>query len=180
VYAYQASNYGDYYAGDPGIFGWLAKKALGVAKVIPGVSGIAGTAERILFPGAAPPQMPPMGTPPIIRAPLPMAPGGQLPAVPVPGTKGAIQRILPGGASGYMSQGIPAGYHLNKAPNRVTGQPAGSYLVRNRSMNPGNARALRRAVRREGAFVSLAKRTLRGSGYTFKKTGVPGGRRRKR
>jgi len=179
VYAYQASNYGDYYQGDPGLFKSLVKGALGIASMVPGIGGVARSARSVLFPGAGTPATmpaPPMGTP-ILR----MTPQGPtFPAAPVPGVSGAIQRILPGGASGYQSTGLPSGYHLNKAPNRVTGQPAGSYLVRNRSMNPGNAKALRRSIRREGAFVSLAKRTLRGSGYTFKKTGVPGSRRKRR
>ncbi len=34
-----------------------------------------------------------------------------------------------------------------------------SKCVRNRSMNPANARALRRALRREEQFVRLARRT---------------------
>jgi len=42
----------------------------------------------------------------------------------------------------------PVGFHLNKARNRVTGQEARTYCVRNRRLNVGNARAARRSVRR--------------------------------
>ena len=107
--------------------------------------------------------------------PIPV-PSGTPGAVPAGGLKGVLQRALPGGASGFQSGpgGVPgmSGYHLDKA--------TGTRWVRNRSMNPGNARALRRAIRREQSFVALAKRALRGSGYTFKRTGAPKARKRVR
>jgi len=70
-------------------------------------------------------------------------------------------RILPGGQPFVTRQGgaTRAGYHLDKK--------TGTYEVRNRSMNPANPRALRRAVRREQGFVALAKRVLRGTGITI-------------
>lgn len=45
--------------------------------------------------------------------------------------------------------------------------PPMQYTVqkKRRRMNPGNAKALRRAIRREEAFVNLAKRSLKGTKY---------------
>lgn len=55
----------------------------------------------------------------------------------VPGARGTIQRILPGGASGF------------ECPPKK----------KRRRMNPTNIKALRRAVRREEAFIRAAKKT---------------------
>jgi hypothetical protein len=62
-----------------------------------------------------------------------------------------------------------AGYHANKSgywTNDGVYHAPGTVMVKNRSMNPGNARALRRGIRREQAFVALAKRALKGTGIT--------------
>lgn len=40
-----------------------------------------------------------------------------------------------------------------------------------RRMNPGNAKALRRALRRTDAFVNLAKRSLKGTGFKIVRSG---------
>jgi len=106
-----------------------------------------------------------------------------IPVLKTPGITGTIQRLVPGGATGYQ---IPmtglGGYHVNKEGYWTKGGyvPAGSKLVKNRRMNPGNARALRRSIRREKAFVGLAKRVLRGTGLTVKRTAGIASRRRKR
>lgn len=168
----QATNYaaGDYYAYQAGgLFGFLGKAvgtiAKGVGSVMPGPIGAAAkTVGGILAPGkkngtALVPytgSMIPMMAPPNIPR---TAPG----ALPKPGFGGTVERILPGGQTGYTQVGGP-GWHLNKQDGKYG--PKGTYWVRNRAMNPGNARALRRAVRREKAFVSLAKRVLRGTGIS--------------
>jgi len=109
-----------------------------------------------------------------------------IPVIKTPGITGAVQRFLPGGATGYQ---IPVGavagmggYHTNKTGYWTKGGyvPPGSKLVKNRRMNPGNARALRRSIRREKAFVGLAKRVLRGTGLTVKRTAGIASRRRRR
>jgi len=103
--------------------------------------------------------------------PVPMTP----PKINLPGGIGVNPgAILPGGAPFITSnQGaVPQGYHWAK--------DGSGKVVRNRSLNPGNARALRRAIRRQGAFVALAKRALSGSGFTFKRTGAPSARKGKR
>lgn len=167
-YNYQTgSNYaaGDYYRGD--IFGLLGK----AVKV--GVGAIKGGAKALGIGG---------------RPPSTALTGPSIPQVPAPGLVAGIQRFVPGGATGMMpvSCGTNYGYHANKALTRYARalERGGNVqdprsrprvvneCVRNRSMNPANPKALRRAIRREAAFVALAKRTLKGSGYTFKRTGV--------
>lgn len=60
-------------------------------------------------------------------------------AVKKPGTMGAIERALPGGASGYI-------------------------LGKKRRMDYGNTKALKRANRRRQGFVKLVRSSLKGSG----------------
>lgn len=98
-----------------------------------------------------------------------------LPALPTPGVGGAIQRFLPGGKSGYVSQVPTKGYHLNKTSYFLkdgTFVPEGSRLVKNRRRNPLNPRALRRAIARIDAGkvwqaklheISTAKYTAAGT-----------------
>lgn len=62
-----------------------------------------------------------------------------------PGIKGKLQRVLPGGESGYFKR---------------------------RRMNVANAKALRRAIRRTDGFVKLARRTLKGTGFTIARRGL--------
>lgn len=77
-----------------------------------------------------------------------------VPALPTPGILGGIQRVVPGGKSGYVSA-APAegmrGYHLNKSDYFLkdgTYVPKGSRWVKNRRRDPLNPRALRRAISR--------------------------------
>lgn len=147
-YAYQNSNYGDYYAGDP-FLGGIAKKLVG------GIRSVAKVAGNVL-PG-------PVGNFAKLIAGSKAAAPPQIPAQPTPGLRGAVQRIVPGGATGYECTGIPAGYHLAK--------DGSGKIVRNRSMNPANPKALRRAIRREDAFVKLSKKALSQAGYTVKRRG---------
>lgn len=161
---------GDYYSGkgDPGLFSSIAHIVGGVAKtvgsVLPGpIGGIASTIGRTLAPSKPSTSLAVPSAVPTIRGPG---------ALPVPGFSGTVQRVLPGGATGYA--GCYPGYHLNKTDhyNRTGFVAAGSTCVKNRRMNPANPKALRRAIRRERAFIGLARRTLKGTGYTIKKTGT--------
>ncbi len=88
---------------------------------------------------------------------LPGLPGaGKLGAIVGPAAGGAlVGRMLPGPGMGLPGQ-------------------------RRRRMNPANPKALRRAIRRQAGFIKLAQRTLRGSGFTVKRTGLPKGARPKR
>lgn len=153
---------GDYlgggYAGDPGLFGFLG----GIAKKIAGFTlggGIAGAVGRRVITGRAGPvivngqmgrQLPPPGS---IGGPA----GFQQEPQKVGGLRGVGQRLVPGGASGYECPPGTRGYHLAK--------DGSGRMVRNRTMNVANPRALRRAIRREQGFVKLAQRSLKGTGY---------------
>ena len=74
----------------------------------------------------------------------------------VPGIRGAVQRLLPGGATGFETLPAaagslpPVGFHLNKTSYFLqSGEfvEAGTRFVRNRRRNPGNMRAADRAIR---------------------------------
>lgn len=148
---------GGYQRGDPGLFGFLG----GIAKKIIGASPLgqaAGAVGRIIT-----------GTQPIIRQAGTLPPPGSIggpagfQAVPsrlpvkVPGVTGVIQRLAPGGETGYTCPVGTRGYHLAK--------DGSGRMVRNRTMNIANPKALRRAIRREQGFVKLAQRSLKGTGY---------------
>lgn len=178
-YPYQHANYGDYYMGDPGLFGFLGKvvKKVGgaVASALPGP---AGTVARTIIGGGGPPTVP--------QIPVPSGFPG---AVPVPGLAGLGQRLVPGGASGYQTGACPPGYHKNKALARYERAVAMgkqvkmpnvvNVCVKHRSFNPMNPRALRRAVRREGAAIGLLRESIKGSGYSVKRSGLPKAKKRR-
>lgn len=188
---YQGDYYqGDYYQGD--IFGTLkgmVKGAVGGFFKGGPVGAISGAAKGAIVragktvPPAPPPLMLPAIAPRMMDIDVPKALPG---AVKQPGLGGAIERFLPFGQTGYvpgsqLGMGPPAGWHWNKAFSYAKGLPAGSFLVRNRSMNPLNPRALRRTVRRQRGAVGLMRAVLSGSGYTIKRVGLPGkGKRRAR
>jgi len=65
--------------------------------------------------------------------------------IPNPGVKGVVQRVLPGGSTGYHKR---------------------------RRMNVANPKALRRAIRRTDGFVKLARRTLKGTGFVVTRRGL--------
>ena len=117
--------------GDPflgGIIGTIAKGAIGLGKKALGL-------DRPRYV-------------PTHQAPMPVMPGGRLPrVVPTPGARGRIQRILPGGQTGYQVE-------PGARPRR-------------KRINPANPKALRRANRRQDGFGKLARRALKGSGYTI-------------
>lgn len=164
---------GDYYSGkgDPGLFGFLGgvvKKVAGVASaVLPGPLGLgAGLINRAF----GRPQQPARAITPQLRLPV---------GAPVPGIRGTLQRAIPGGATGVVGGmgGCEPGYHLNKAYSyRFQAEP-GTMCVRNRSMNSANPKALRRAIRREKAFIGLAKSALKGTGWRMTKQSASRSRR---
>lgn len=91
--------------------------------------------------------------------PAPMSPGGGI-NLPGPFRINPLA-ALPGGKPLVTKEGgqCPPGWHLNKG-----GKYPGTYCVRNRSMNPANPKALRRAIRREKRFIVLARHALAGTG----------------
>jgi len=67
--------------------------------------------------------------------------------IPTPGMLGQMQRFVPGGATGLQVM------------------PDGTVRKKRRRMNAGNPKALRRAIRRQNAFVNLAKGALKNTGF---------------
>lgn len=186
--------------GDPGIFGSIWKGIKSVGRVatgivgglgIPGVSGAARLAGGILFgrppiPGTTTyPSTPPVPMPPTFG----VLPGGarmvplslQAPTpYQTPGIAGRVQRMLPGGATGFQAPPPPAagatmgGYHLNKTGYFLmdgTYVPPGSKWVKNRRRNPGNMRALSRSL---GRIKSAKRMTQALSAITIRSSCPPG------
>jgi hypothetical protein len=112
---------GDYYRGDPFSIGGVIG---GIGKVLSGVVGgmITGGPAGAIAGG--------------VRSVMPGGAGlvAQGPGKPVPGIVGAMQRFVPGGATGY---------------------------IRSKRMNVTNPRALRRAIRRVSGFGKLVQRSKR-------------------
>ena len=151
---------GDYYSGkgDPGIFGTIfggIKGAVGGLLSGGPLGALKGAISGVIGPSAPAGIMLPGGGP---RVPM------VAPSIPQR-IRIAGQALIPGGVEPGMGAACTPGYHLDKRTR--------SKCVRNRSMNVANPKALRRAIRREAGFVTLAKQTLRGSGWTFKRTGYP-------
>lgn len=112
---------GDYYRGDGnyaagGIFGTIGKVLGKVGKAVIGATPIGRVATELIAPKMLAPTI--TGAPPLI---------------PKPGFKGTVERLLPGGESGFM-------------------------VAKRRRMNVTNVRALRRAGRRVRGFLKLASR----------------------
>lgn len=129
---------GDYYPrGDPGLFGFLGKAIGTVAKVGASlIPGPVGAVARAATGAIWKPKI--TAASPHIMAP-PIAP---------------LQRMVsPSGRTQMVAPGSDTYYE-------------GGYRKKRRRMNVTNDKALRRAVRRTDGFVKLAKRALRGTGYT--------------
>ena len=171
---YQGDYYqGDYYQGDPflgGLIGWGAKLvSKGIGKLITKVRGTklpsfgartqmvpsdrgflqragrgVGTIARV---GAGA-----VGTGAAFgvgeRMMLPASPFAG-PGAPLPGRGFGQPMMRPGG----QMSGCPSGWHYAK--------DGSGRLVRNRSMNVANPRALRRSLRRVAGFGKLAQRSKR-------------------
>lgn len=184
---YAAGDYyqGDYYQGDPGFLGSLFKGVTGaIGGFISGgpVGAVVGGTRGLL--GRSSPTAPPPGT-----AVIPFS-GGPVPVLPPPpfqtgfGIQTGTMRIGAFGQSqkegqligGGMAPGIPTirGLHYNKSTYETRGggtsrwgpsgslqvHPKGTVLVKSRRMNVGNARALKRALRRARGFERLARSVM--------------------
>lgn len=162
---YNASSmYSGYAAGDPflgglikGVGKFIGGAAKVVSRVVPGpVGAIAGVVGGLAGGRAAGVPAPPAGFQ------LPQVTGI---GVSLPGGYGASAQIAPRGGMARPVDGAlpPRGHRLNKSryysftENRVI-EPYTRY-VRIRRTNPGNARALRRSLRRAEGFVGLVSRT---------------------
>jgi hypothetical protein len=181
-YTGDASYYrGDYYQGDPGLFSFVGKALGGVAKL--------GTSAVRAGLGLQSPGAPPT---------LSLAAQGF--GAPPPQSYGLLNISQPGGSTGLINIGggkpglLPAmmrGYHLNKStyitrgggtsrwPRSLQVHAKFTIAVRNRRMNVGNARALRRALRRVSGFAKLVKRSKRAISRAASAVGVRRGGRAK-
>jgi len=144
--------------GDPGFLSTLggALKGGTIGLLTGGPAGLVTGALSGAVGGFASPA-PSVPYPPNVPGPMGIY-GPQVPLTRVPGVTGALQRALPGGATGYEvtlpqgGGGAPQGFHLNRTGYYTSAGyvPAGSKWVRNRRRNisngPANQRALRRLV----------------------------------
>lgn len=145
---YLGSYQGDYlgaYRGDPGLFGFLGKTVKKVAGSLLGSTPI-GVGMRTISGLAG--------------GPVRQNQGRQV-VMPAPGLRGAMQRLVPGGASGLVDkEGKPVRIRKDGKPYKKP------------TMNVANARALRRSIRRQQGFIKLARRALRGTGYSIGRSGT--------
>ena len=197
---------GDYYQGGLlDVFKGVVGQVVGA--VTNPIGTLVGDVKKVLSPNKLVASSAPAIAPPAANLPVPTKPSagsasynaplvsmagmggidvsrGTPGAIPTPGFGGAVSRFLPGGMSGYEM--APRGYHVNKAlmewykrggqgkmPHVVNA------IVRNRSMNPLNPRALRRANARQHGAVRLMRSVLHGSGWTIKRHGIGAKTRRR-
>ena len=202
---YRSRRAGDYYRGDPGFFSFIGKALKGALTHIPGVGPVfeAASAVRGLLKrhGAPLPA-------PYIPGPAGLIPGGGMaverafssldPGVGVmaPGGGGGIITTSPMGtpvhpAAIAMELARIRHTHPNKSTYVTRGggtsrwgvglqvHPKGTEAVTSRRMNVGNARALRRALRRARGFAKLAHKVLRAT-HQFKGKGFGRAKTRRR
>lgn len=180
---YMAGDYyrGDYYRGDS-IFKRIGRGITGAigGLLSGGVAGaLAGGARGLVSKGAHPnlPQPKINAAQPDVGPTYAGTGPPDIPDMPPPGGNDAGAATM---GSSYM---IPAfaqtnqlagqrGVHPNRStyetrgggtsrwPHQLMLHAKGSTLVKNRRMNVGNARALKRALRRAGGFARLARRVM--------------------
>ena len=101
--------------------------------------------------------------------PAAAAPSAGVPACGCSHSTRMVPYAAPGMTPQPLNQACLRGYHMNKSSYYVcTGDgstavrvPKGTACVKTRRMNVGNARALRRALRRAYGFEKLAMRTIK-------------------
>lgn len=161
---------GDYYRGDPGLFSFIGKALGGVAKL--GTS-VVKSALGLQPPTTVTAIVPTYRQQPVLQQPFgPMLPGGPQRGLINIGGRGEQTGLvnIGGGSNGGMP--VTRGFHPNRStyetrgggtsrwPQQLMLHERGTVLVRNRRMNVGNARALKRALRRASGFARLARRVM--------------------
>jgi hypothetical protein len=176
---------GDYYRGDPGFFSLIGKAIKGAVRVVGGaamgfitgggikgaiggaIAGtghaiVAGTREETLAAGGSESAYTPdvraaheaaLANPPALRVP---GAGMALPMIQGPGGAMTMMRGLHPNKSTYVTRGGGT----SRWPQQLVIHAKHSELVKSRRMNVGNARALRRSLRRLSGFAKLARRVL--------------------
>ena len=160
-----------YSVGDPflgGLIKGIGKGIGSIAKIggglLPGPAGaLLGGIGGILAPTRSSPA--PAGTPGSMLDRFRPVTGMVNVSLPGMGIGGGVSLPARGGAAGppaVAGGGIPKGYRLNKTGYFLrSGQyvAPGTKYVKIRRTNAGNAKALRRSLRRTESFVGLVKRT---------------------
>lgn len=137
---------GDYYRGDPGIFSSIGKFVGGVARTA--IATVTGGPLAGIKTGLGQIASAVSGTPRMLPAPSLQ----QVGAINLGGGGGPQYGLVNiAGGGGAPAGDHPAGYHWSKRAQKY---------VKNRHMNPGNGRAVRRALRRARAFEHLARGVL--------------------
>jgi hypothetical protein len=167
VYGFRGDYYrGDYYQGDPGLFSFVGKALGGLAK------GALNLAKGQLGIPTFKATQPPQGIMRSITAGL----GGTGPGSLVQYNGGSFGPTLPGGHGSPQLPMLPGQRHralhwnretyvtrgggTSRWPQQILVHPKGTEAVPSRRMNVGNARALRRALRRAHGFARLARRVM--------------------
>lgn len=176
---------GDYYRGDflGGLIGAVGGFLTGgpAGAIIGGVSGLLAKKHPSLPQPSLQFPKPPGGG--LFSGTAPFVPsqtgivnvggmGSQTGIINLAGNPADVTPTMPSGIPGVT--GPMRGYHANKSTYETRGggtsrwggpgtlqiHPKGSTMVRNRRMNVGNARALKRALSRAGGFARLARRVM--------------------
>jgi len=163
--------------GDPGLFDVL--KRVGRAALTTVTGGPLAGVSQLFRPGGAPlAPSGPIGFGPTVGPRLP--PPGMVPGlggasrppiqlIKVPGVRGALERALPGGATGFVVPGgfdgggaCPSGFHPNKSSYWTSAGfvPRGAKCVRNRRRNLSNGRANTRALSRMAAWDKQERKRI--------------------
>ena len=190
---------GDYYQGDPGFFSFLGKAIGGIARHLPGVGAIVSAGAEFIpklihkrreqiASGELQPNIVgralvraegpvgPVATPAEIGILAPgggvtgaaIAPGPGFPMLPGPMMMGMHMRRTHPNRSTYVTRGGGT----SRWPQTLTVHPKGTEQVTARRMNPGNARALRRSLRRVVGFAKLAARARKSVAHAAAAVGV--------
>src|SRR5438094_6419935 len=179
---------GDYYRGDPGFFSFIGKAIKGAARVVGGAAmgfisgggikgaivGAAGGAGLAVREGiqqetleagdqgsAMTPELREAHAAAIARAaaksglPMIRTLGGPPTLATVAGGMGYVRGLRPNKSTYVTRCGGTSHW-----PQSLIVHPKHTELVKSRRMNVGNARALRRALRRASGFAKLARRVL--------------------
>jgi hypothetical protein len=136
---------GGYYRGDPGFFSFLGKVAKSAVSLIPGV----GPAISSLIPAGE------KAGPKLVQAVTAPAAAGRAMQVVKKATNIIKSHPVLSAAGAAGAAGLATGMAGAKISRMFEGGARGR-----RRMNPCNARALRRAIRRATAFERLAKKVI--------------------
>ena len=99
---------------------------------------------------------------------------GIIRSVVPPPVRAISELIMPGQA---RPGGQPLAAPQNGGSREARKRAAAGLPPKRRRMNPGNAKALRRAIRRQESFVKLARKALKGTKYTISTRGASRPRR---